>query len=145
VTMPESRRLKLGDGKRWLCWRGIRREAPGGMAIGITAVYLPATYAEVMDSTRRHPQRAIFESIGATFGLVVNRIEQSVTATVLGDQEASILRSDAGAPALVVTRRYISASAGLIEVSENVHPADRFTYELCLERQITSMTRRHAG
>jgi GntR family transcriptional regulator len=135
VPMSDSRRLQLGDGLPWLVWRGIRRETPGGVAIGLTSVYLPEEYADVMETPARHPQRAVFEAISASYGLTLDRIDHAISATVLGEDEARLLRAAPGAPALVVTRRYISGSARLMEVSENIHPADRFSYELRLERE----------
>ena len=40
-----------------------------------------------------------------------------------------------GAPVLIVRRRYFDDLGNLIELSMNAHPADRFRYEMTLQRQ----------
>jgi GntR family transcriptional regulator len=145
VDVSSSRRLQLGDPGRWLCWEAARRESPAGELIGLTSVYLAADYASVIKRIGRRSQRAIFEAVTMQFGLTLTRIDQAISATVIGEDEARRLQTAKGSPAIVVTRRYSCAEVGLMEVSESIHPADRFSYEIRLEREASARNVRLPG
>jgi DNA-binding GntR family transcriptional regulator len=138
--VSDCRRLKLGDPSNWLRWRGVRRESADGPPIGLSSIFLPTAYAAVMDTFDSSQRTAIFELVVSRFDLVLTHIDQIISATVLDRDEARMLDAEPGTPALVVTRRYSSAN-GLVEVAENIHPADRFSYELGLERDPSSPER----
>jgi len=40
----------------------------------------------------------------------------------------------AGSSALLIVRRYFDESGRLVEVAENIHPGDRFTYRMELRK-----------
>jgi DNA-binding GntR family transcriptional regulator len=133
VDLSDCRRFHLGDPTKWQRWEGIRRESTSGLPIGLTSLYLLSTYAKVMKRLRGPQHRAIFEMVATEFDLVLVQIDQAITATVLDASEAARLDAAPDTPALVITRRY-STAAGVFEVTENIHPSDRFSYELSLER-----------
>jgi GntR family transcriptional regulator len=137
VTSADSRRLRLGAPAEWRVWRGMRRATSGGPPLGIASVYVPIVYLEAMKTLEKQPQRAIFEHISVVHGLVVTAIEQEISATVVDADEGKVLQAPTGTPALSITRRFVSGP-GLIEVSETVYPADRFSYEIRLERAQTA-------
>jgi DNA-binding GntR family transcriptional regulator len=127
VPFADARRLQLGDPDRWVRIRGIRRDRHNGPALGISTVFLAASLAGPAERLRQH-------------GLTVTHIEQEITATLLAEDEARALDAHAGAPALAIVRRYFSAEAGLFEIAENIHPAERFSYALRLERERSTLT-----
>ena len=135
--VSDCRRLHLDVPSNWRRWRGVRSESVGGPPIGLTSIYVPTAYADVMKGVGGTQRRAIFELVLSRFDLVLTQIDQVSSATVLDLEEARKLEADPGTPALVITRHYSTAS-GLIEVAENVHPADRFSYEIRLERDPSS-------
>jgi DNA-binding GntR family transcriptional regulator len=135
--VSDCRRLHLDVPSNWRRWQGVRSESVGGPPIGLTSIYVPTAYADVMKHVGGTQRRAIFELVLSRFDLVLTQIDQVISATVLDAEEARKLEADPGTPALVITRRYSTAS-GLIEVAENVHPADRFSYEIRLERDPSS-------
>src|SRR5262249_30200752 len=112
---------------------GIRRESTSGLPIGLTSLYLLSAYARVMTRLSGPQHRAIFEMVVTEFGLVLAQIDQSITATVLDASDAAKLDAEPEKPALEIYRRY-STAGGVFETTENIHPADRFSYELSLER-----------
>lgn len=132
VSLGDGRRLQLADAARWSRWEGIRRDAPAGPPIGVVSLYLPRVYNDVVKRLGVQTQRAIFVELMAEAGVALKRIDQVITASVLAEDEAERLQADAGAPAIVITRRY-STENGLFEVSESIHPADRFNYALRLQ------------
>ena len=133
VSSVDSRRLRLGAPDQWQAWHGLRRTSPGGLPLGLGTVYVASDYADAMQDVGPETQRAIFDRISAAFGVVVTSIEQQISATVLDEDEATRLETEAGAPALAIVRRYV-ADQRLIEVAETVYPSDRFSYTLRLDR-----------
>jgi DNA-binding GntR family transcriptional regulator len=137
VNSVDSRRLRLGAPGDWRVWRGLRRSTEGGPPLGLASVYVLATLTGSMKSLGRRTQRAIFDHLARSNELVITTIEQEITATVIDEAESEILSVAAGTPALTVLRRFISESR-LIEVSETIFPADRFSYEIRLERDASA-------
>jgi DNA-binding GntR family transcriptional regulator len=134
VSVSDSRRLRLGSSTGWRVWRGLRKATAGGPPLGIARVYVPIEYLETMTELERRPQRPIFGPAAAQ-GLTVTAIEQDITAIILDDDESELLGASKGSPALAMVRRYFSGEH-LIEVAETMCPADRFTYDLRLDRAI---------
>ena len=134
IPFADARRLQLGDPARWTRIRGLRREPHGG-PIGLTTVFVPARLADVTERIGQQARVALFSQIAEHHGLTITRIEQEITATLLTDEEATALDATTGAPALAITRRYHCAEIGLFEAAENIHPAERFSYALRLERE----------
>ena len=68
------------------------------------------------------------------YGIRIARVEQSIQAVRLGKREAKLLRAAEGGAALRAIRRYYDDRGRLIELSNAVHPGDRFTYVTSLIR-----------
>jgi DNA-binding GntR family transcriptional regulator len=68
------------------------------------------------------------------YGVRIARIEQSLQAVRLGKRQAKLLRALDGAPALRAVRRYYDHTGRLIELSNTIHPGERFTYVTSLVR-----------
>jgi DNA-binding GntR family transcriptional regulator len=68
------------------------------------------------------------------YGLRIARIEQSIQAVRLTKRPAKLLRAGEGGPALRAIRRYYDTKGALIELSNAIHPGERFTYVTSLER-----------
>jgi GntR family transcriptional regulator len=134
VSSADGRRLRLGAASEWRVWRGLRQAAAGGPPLGIATVYLPIIYVDTMKAFEKRSRRAIFDYIANAQGLVISAIEQEISATVVDADEAVVLQTAAGAPALSIIRRFVSPQR-LMEVSETIYPADRFRYEIRLERE----------
>jgi GntR family transcriptional regulator len=103
--------------------------------VALTSVYLPTRYSDAIDKARSEPHTPVFSHVTALYGLVLKQIEQEITATMLSDDEAAGLQASAGSPALLITRRFLADDAELIEVTESLHPADRFVYVFRLSRE----------
>ena len=54
------------------------------------------------------------------------RVEQTISADVLTEEMAAALGADAGAPALVISRRNFDRRGRLTNVGIHTHPADRY-------------------
>ena len=68
------------------------------------------------------------------YKVTIQRVEQDLQGAVLDADDAANLGTEPGAPALRVLRRYFDDRDRLLEVAENIHPADRFTYRMQLRK-----------
>ena len=64
----------------------------------------------------------------------IERIEQDTPGVVLDADDAANLGSEPGAPALRIVRRYYGEDGRMLELADNVHPSDRFTYRMQLRK-----------
>jgi GntR family transcriptional regulator len=135
VPVGEARRLHLGDPEPWVRLRGIRRSVQAAPPLGLSTIFLRAEHAKAITQRGMRSQRALFVTLSEAFGLTVTHVDQEITATLLAPDEADLLDAATGAPALAVVRRYFSEEAGLFQIAESVHPADRFSYAVRLERE----------
>ena len=139
IPVLDARRLNLGDPLQWVRIKGIRRYLHASPPLGLTTTYLRAEHARAIVKRGMRSQRAIFATVTEVHGLTVSYIEQEITATLLAADEAEVLDAATGVPALAVARRYYSNEVGLFQISESVHPADRFSYAVRLERERSSL------
>jgi GntR family transcriptional regulator len=135
VSFADARRLNLFNRENWIRIRGIRRDRRVGPPLGLTTVFLAKPVSAPAERLSGQTDSALFALVARENNLTITHIEQEITATLLADDEADMLDACAGAPALVVVRHYFSAETGLFEIAENIHPAERFSYSLHIERE----------
>lgn len=78
---------------------------------------------------------SISEWIEQVHGIGVARVTQRMEAVALGGDEAKLLGVKPTSPALRTVRRYRDHQDQTILLSESLHPAGRFAYEMSLDRQ----------
>ncbi len=115
---------------------GLRGE-PDRPAIALTDVYIRADLAPPVE-TYVDMGGAITEWIAREKSVPTARIEQTISAGALTEAEAEALGADAGEAALRTRRRYFDKGGRIIALSDSVHPADRFTYEMVLKSEAES-------
>ncbi len=126
--------LECREGAAWIRVTSLRSGPDTRRPICLTVAYvdagLPDVARQLHDLTG--PISAMLERV---YGLHIVRIDQSIQAVRLGKREAALLRAESGGPALRAIRRYYDRHGKLIELSNAVHPSDRFTYVTSLVRQ----------
>jgi len=154
VALDKERARQFGSplGEEWVYAIGIRFESgngiekdqksasPAGVAraaaprpIAVTRLFLnPAL--EGIEAKLRERRMAVYALIEREYKVSIVRVEQDLQGTVLDAEDAHNLAAQAGAPALRIVRRYFDADDRLLEVAENIHPADRFTYRMNLHK-----------
>lgn len=121
----------------WTFALGVRRSdadpARGepGRPICITRVYLNPVLAGI-EPLLRARRGAIYSVIEQHYGRAIGKVDQEIRAVTLDADDAANLDATAGAPALRIIRRYFDAGGELLEVADNIHPADRFSYRIQL-------------
>ena len=106
--------------------------------IGWTDVYIDPAYAEIGELVRASPGTLISSLIEARYGRRIAEIQQDdARHHRLGRAMAEALQVEPGAAALKIVRRYLDAAGQVFEVSDTVHPAERFRCRCaCCDRRI---------
>jgi DNA-binding GntR family transcriptional regulator len=145
IALDKARARAFGaePGREWIHLVGIRREATGGAGrpragrkarpLCVTRVFINPLL-EGIEARLRTRRSTIYALIENEYGRTIERVEQELSGTLLDAEDAARLEAEPGAPALLVVRRYFDAGGTLLEASESVHPADRFTFRMQLRR-----------
>lgn len=125
--------LECRRGQEWIKLSGTRVRQGVAAPICLINVYLNIALAGL---EKRLPRSSgvIYPQVEKALGVRISWIGHRIEARLLGEAEAQRLRAKAGAPALRVRRYYYDANERLLEVSDSLHPAERFAYEMRLKR-----------
>jgi len=131
-----AKELGCAPGRRWLRISSLRLNGePNAAPIGWTDVYVDAAYSELRDIVRERPEELISSLLESRYGRRIAEIRQDVQAVLVPERLASELEAEAGAPALKIVRRYLDSAGEVFEISITIHPADRFTFSIRLQRE----------
>ncbi|MGE0768270.1 MAG: GntR family transcriptional regulator [Hyphomicrobiaceae bacterium] len=119
--------------KPWVHIAGVRHGAPDEPPHCIIELYIDGAYRALADEPGTI-RTAIWSLIEQRYGETIIEVDQVIEATVLDAEMARLLRAKAGDPALKFTRRYYVTGRRLVELSVNVHPADRMAYKMTIRR-----------
>jgi len=126
--------LASNVGREWLRVYTMRVLPGDPRPICLTTSYLNIDLANIDEhiDNLAGPVSAMLE---AAYDLRIANIEQSIQAVRLTRREAKLLRIELGSPALRAVRRYFDERQRLVELSDAIHPGDRFTYVTRLTRE----------
>lgn len=131
-TADEDTLDRLGLTGDYLQLIGFRRVADQPPQ-AITAVYIRASLAPKVEIISALPG-SISEWIEEHRQVSVERVVQRMEAVALNKSQADRLNVSTGYPALRTVRRYRDANGDIMLLSESLHPAGRFAYEMRLDR-----------
>jgi DNA-binding GntR family transcriptional regulator len=69
------------------------------------------------------------------YGVHVGSVEQVLSAEPIPRAIAPTLRAEAGSMGIAIRRMYRLTGGELVEVAFNLHPSDRFSYSVTLQRR----------
>ena len=138
LARERARQFGAQVGDEWTYAMGLRTESalePGktGRPICVTRLFLSPVLAGI-DAKLRERKTAVYAIIEREYKVNIQRVEQELQSVALDADDAANLGSEPGSPALLVLRRYFDDRDQLLEVAENVHPGDRFTYRMQLRK-----------
>lgn len=134
-----ARELSCADGSQWLRISSLRLDGDAGsLPIGWTDVYVDPAYADIGDLVRESPSLLISSLIESRYGRRIAEIRQDIQATAVPAEIAEALQIQAGAPALRIVRQYLDADELAFEMSVTVHPAERFSVSMRLQRSVAA-------
>ena len=125
--------LECRRGQEWIKLSGMRLRPRAATPVCLLNVYLNIALAGF---EKRLPRSSgvIYPQVEKALGVRISWIGHRIEASLLGEAEARRLRAKAGAPALRVRRYYYDANERLLELSDSLHAAERFAYEMRLSR-----------
>jgi DNA-binding GntR family transcriptional regulator len=128
-----ARLLGAAAGSEWLHLSGVRLlTGEPSKPLAASDIYVAARYAALSD--KADSASPIYALIEREHGVQITDIAQDINAVVLTATQARLLRAPAGSSGLHVVRRFIAADGQPVEVTGNIHPADRFTFSLRLHQ-----------
>jgi DNA-binding GntR family transcriptional regulator len=125
--------LECREGAKWLRVNSLRAVPGDPRPVCMTTAYLDMRLPDLETNLEAlsGPISAMLERV---YGIRIARIEQSIQAVRLGKRQAKLLRGVDGGPALRAIRRYYDRQGRLVELSNAIHPGERFTYVTSLVR-----------
>ena len=126
--------LGVAPGTRWLKISSLRIDpSRSGRPICASESYVADKFAGI----RAHladPITALCDLIARKYGANLAYVEQEMRGAVIPVDLATVLAAVPGLPALRILRHYLDASGWVYLVTDGLHPADRFSYRMRLER-----------
>lgn len=142
VALAKSQAQEFGvtAGEEWIYGMGVRvagsaAELAAGTArpICVTRLYLnPVLHG--IETKLRGRKGAVHAMIEADYGLVIERVEQELQGVLLDADDAANLDAAPGAAGLRIVRRYFSRAGDLLEIADNIHASDRFSYRMQMRK-----------
>lgn len=136
LSKAQAEEFGAQPGEEWVYCMGIRIEgtlteqAAGTVRpICLTRLYLNPLLKGIETRLREH-RGAVHLLIEDDYGIVMERVEQDLHAILLSAEDAANLGATPGAAGLRIVRRYFSTKGELLEVADNVHAGDRFSYHM---------------
>lgn len=127
-------------GEEWIYGMGVRvagsaAELAAGAArpICVTRLYLNPVLKGI-ETKLRGRKGAVHAMIEADYGMEIERVEQELQGVLLDSDDAANLDAAPGAAGLRIVRRYYSRTGELLEIADNVHASDRFSYRMQMRK-----------
>jgi DNA-binding GntR family transcriptional regulator len=130
---PALSALGLDPGARWMRIGGLRVTEGEALPVAITTIHVRADLCPDKEALQAL-DGALNAWIAAQFGVRPVRVEQSISAVALDAAAAHAVGAEPGAPALRTVRRYLDGAGEAFQASVSLHPGDRFSYAMTLER-----------
>ncbi|MCK9916006.1 GntR family transcriptional regulator [Microbacteriaceae bacterium K1510] len=124
----------VADAKsKWLCIVGLRYPIGSKIPISFAQSFVHPDFAEI-ELTLARTSIPIYAQVEQRYGRTIAAVRASIRSISLPDAVAQKLGAMPGSPALEVTRYYLDVSRRTISIAVNVHPAERYTYSIEVER-----------
>jgi GntR family transcriptional regulator len=125
-------------GKEWIFAVGLRNDTVGNShasrPVCITRLWLNPDLTGIDKMIRDQNSTPVYSLIESIFGRSIKKVEQEVEAILLDAADAANLGSAPGTAGLRVKRRYFDQNGELLEMTDNIHPGDRFRYRIELSK-----------
>lgn len=133
LNKAQAQRFGAKPGDEWIYATGLRREGPTDRPICVTRLFLNPQLRGI-EARLRQCRTAVYTLIEKEYGLSITKVDQEFQGVVLDAHDADNLGEPEGSPALRIVRYYYDENDRLIEVADNVHPSNRFTYRISLRK-----------
>jgi DNA-binding GntR family transcriptional regulator len=110
---------------RWLRVAGVRSWKGRAEPLCWSSVIIPEEFAPGPRSARP-TDKPLYQIVIETHGLKFGYVEQDISAVILPDRLATLLRAEPNSATLLVKRRYVSSAGATFEISHNYYPSGRY-------------------
>ncbi|NBT34558.1 MAG: GntR family transcriptional regulator [Betaproteobacteria bacterium] len=122
-----SRMLGAPIDSAWYHIGAVRKEERSGASLAYSDIYILPQFAGLVNEPD-HSHSMVYEQIERKYGVAIDRAELEVCAVKLPNELADALQAPAGAPCLMIVRRYFDPEGQPFEITVTHHPESRFTY-----------------
>ncbi len=120
-------------GEKWKKLSGVRSLINEKKPICWSDVYIKEQYSSIEDKIGVSPT-PVYQLIEKEFDLDIQTVKVKIFASTVPENIAPYLNVESGSAALTVVRNYKTMSNKSFEVSVSIHPKDRFTYSIELQK-----------
>jgi DNA-binding GntR family transcriptional regulator len=125
--------LGLPAGEPWIRATGLRRDTKSALPFCVTHLYINPRLNGIEGKLRK-PGTAVYSLLEREYAIRIERVEQELQGVAFSTEDAARLGIVGQQPGLRIIRRYFDASGRLLEVADNIHRSDRFSYRMQLAR-----------
>jgi GntR family transcriptional regulator len=140
LDRAQAKDFGVTTGVEWIYAVGMRVDAAEGAKssalvrpICLSRIYLNPALKGI-ETKLRDRKGAIHALIEREYKLPIQRVEQEIQGVILDVDDAANLGVKPGSPALRIIRRYYGSKDQLLEVGDNLHPGERFSYRMELNK-----------
>lgn len=140
LSKSQAQEFGVAAGEEWIYGMGVRvagttaeLAAGGARPICVTRLYLNPMLAGI-EGKLRGRRGAVHAMIEGDYGLTIERVEQELQGVLLDADDAANLDAAPGAAGLRIVRRYYSDKGELLEIADNIHASDRFSYRMQMRK-----------
>ena len=130
---PDQAALGCRRGQEWIKLSGMRVRPGLATPVCLLTVYLHRALAGLEKQLPRS-SGVMYPQVEKALGVRIAWIGHRIEGFLLKKEEAERLHAKPGAPGLRVRRYYYDANERLLELSDSLHAAERFAYEMRLSR-----------
>ena len=123
------------EGDHWSEIIGLRYSDMDPRPVGLSRIFANSSLESVA-SRLDQPFHTVRDFAEICFEVPIAKMEQTIRATAISDEDAALLKVDAGSAGLRVIRRFLGEGETLVQVSDNIHPANRFSLSMSFDREI---------
>ena len=133
IDQETSELFKIKQKEKWKKISGLRTLLKNNKPICWSDIYIKDCYASIKDKIGEL-NIPVYQIIEREFGLDIKSVKVNIFASTVPEKISKYLEVEPGSAALTVIRNYITSSNKSFEISVSLHPKDRFTYSIELQR-----------
>jgi DNA-binding GntR family transcriptional regulator len=134
ATPEQAVMLRCSPGQRWVRLKAMRLARPSSAPIAFLDAYLLPKFAGVVDLPNP-AGTAVVRQIEQLYGHRAGHAQVEIFVSRIDPQLAEPLMVEESDPALIILRRYRGEDGVIFLVTYSVHPENRFTLNIELEKR----------
>ena len=123
--------IGAGAGETWCMARTLRTAADQEAPIVLSSVWVPQASKPAIEASGRSGL-PVFIEVQRLHGRMVSEVRQVIGISIATREQAALLRCKTREPLLRIQRWYYGHQRALLEVTDSLHPQDRFQYAVTL-------------